>query len=384
MGSMSLGGAAKLIKYSVEHADPQVYRVSVACLETLGEYGRELSTRGYLLEEFKLSRSWFRIVHNIGALIKLYVFIRQQQVDVLNAHLFFPGIIGRVYGKMLNIPVVMHTTHNIMYPRWEPRINRLLERFTTTVVVDSIAVKEKLIRAGQDPDKVQVIYNGIDEAEFAEDLDPSSVRKQLNIPTGDFVLGNIAGLQYYKGHDFLLEVFARLNSIWSNVHLILVGDGALTDQLMEQARRLNVFEKVHFLGRRSDIAALIRSMDLMVHPSRWEGFGIILAEAMYCGVPIVCSDRGGIPEVVEDKACGFIHPFGEVDAFVRSIAVLLGDKNLRKRFAENGHRRVKNLFTLDIMMANYSKLYQATLERTRSLPHHTPLPESTRQVPELS
>jgi glycosyltransferase involved in cell wall biosynthesis len=357
VGGMELGGVSKLVKYDVENSHREVFDVQVCCLGILGEYGLELQEKGYSIKAFGLSRSWKQPIKNLISLMNTFTYLKYQDIHILNAHLFVPGIIGRIFGKLLRIPGVIHTTHNIMYPRWEPFFNRLLERFTSRVIVDSYAVKKKLIGAGQTDQLITVIYNGIDENEFAPTSDVSEVRDALNIARGDIVLGNISGLQFYKGHDFLLDVFAKLAHSHKQVHLMLIGDGEEKSSLVNRARELKIESRVHFLGRRTNIPPLIRSMDIMVHPSRWEGFGIILAEAMYCGIPVVASDRGGIPEVVENNMCGYTHPFGDTDAFVNSISKLILDKELRTEFGANGEYRVKRMFTVDTMMQAYSKTY---------------------------
>ena len=94
----------------------------------------------------------------------------------------------------------------------------------------------------------------------------------------------------------------------------MVGDGELKRQLVLTAKQNNIYERVHSLGFRKDISPLLGVMDIMLHPSRWEGFGIILAEAMYYGIPIVASDRGGIPEVIKNGVTGYLHSFGDNDS----------------------------------------------------------------------
>jgi L-malate glycosyltransferase len=295
-------------------------------------------------------------------LIRLFIFFKSQKIDIINGHLFIAGIISRLYGKLLRIPCILHTTHNIMYPRFEPIVNRMLEKYTDVIVVDSKAVKNKLIKVGQKAEKISVIYNGIDEKEFDQKCNPLKIRHQLDISKEDIVLGNIAGFQNYKGHDFLLEVFSKLIIGHKNIHLMLIGDGALKQHLELKAKELGVYDRVYFLGSRIDILPFVKAMDIMVHPSRWEGFGIILAEAMYCGIPVVASNSGGIPEVVEDGVCGFLHPFGDINAFVNSISLLIINKPLRLIFGANGRDHVRKKFTIKQMVENYLKLYLATLK----------------------
>lgn len=358
VGTMSLGGSSKLVKFDVENQSKDRYNMSVCCLGALGEYGEELLNKGYSVESLGIRNSWKSIIRNIFGLIKLLFFLRKKDIDVINSHLFICGIIGRVFGYLLNINGIIHTTHNIMYPRIEPFIDKMLQRISNAIIVDSSAVKNKLINAGQSPNNINIIYNGVDESELKIDQEVIDIRKRLGLSKDDIIIGNISNFQYYKGHDCLIEIFSKLAMKFDNIFLLLVGEGELENNLKSLAKKLNIQDKIYFLGKRKNIYPIIQSMDIMVHPSRWEGFGIILVEAMLCKVPVIASNRGGIPEVVKDKVTGFLFPFGDVDSFVNSISLLINDKKLMYDLKIKGYKRAKEKFNIEKMILKYSKIYE--------------------------
>lgn len=358
VGTMSLGGSAKLVKLDVENQSKDRFNMSICCLGDLGDYGQDLLDKGYSVEFFGFRNSWKYIINNIFALIKLFFFLRKKDIDVINSHLFICGIIGRVFGYLLNINGIIHTTHNIMYPRIEPFIDKILQKFSDAVIVDSFAVKEKLVNAGQNPKNINIIYNGVNKPVLKTDQEIIDIRKRLGLSKDDIVIGNVAHFQYYKGHDFLLEIFSKLVKKVDNIFLLLVGEGELEENLKSLAKKLDIHDKIYFYGKSKNIYPLIKSMDIMVHPSRWEGFGIILVEAMLCKVPIIASNRGGMPEVVENKVTGFIRPFGDVTSFVDSILLLIRDKNLLNSFKNKGYKRAREKFNIEKMIVEYSKIYE--------------------------
>ncbi len=361
LGKLQLGGSEKLVSFIVEGLDQDQFEVSVCCIGELGHYGEELRDQGYMVYSLDVDGKWWKIFQNLNAFLKLVRLLKSHKIDIVNAHLFISGTVGRIAGILGRVPALVHTTHNIMYPKIEPLVNKLLEPFTKAVVVDSEAVKKKLITAGQSPEKIHVIYNGIDTVNLSVKSSPSKIRNELGFNKDDIILGTISHLERYKGHDFLIESFARLAPKYPNIYLILIGDGSLRETYEESISRFNLQNRIRLLGKRPDLLDLLSTIDIMVHPSRWEGFGIILAEAMYCRIPIVSTDRGGIPEVVSHNECGFIAPFGDVEIFSEYISRLITSKSLREKFGESGHKLACEKFPMSQMINSYSELYHSVI-----------------------
>lgn len=144
----------------------------------------------------------------------------------------------------------------------------------------------------------EILYYGIDLTPFNEHCDSSAVRSELNIPEKSLVLGHVGSFTDQKNHVFLLEVFKELIHYEPNARLLLVGDGPNRPQIVEQAERLGIAEKVILLGVRSDVPRLMSgAMDVFVFPSHYEGLPVVLLEAQAAGIPSVFSD------IISEEVC---------------------------------------------------------------------------------
>ena len=147
-----------------------------------------------------------------------------------------------------------------------------------------------------------------------------------------------------------------------DAHLMIIGDGPLRNSLEKQAAGLNSHERIHFLGWRQDAAQCLADIDILLMPSHWEGFGLVLLEAFRAGTAILASDVGGIAEVVKDGVSGLLCPPGDIDGFAAGLAQLGADSDLRARLAGQGLRRFEEHFTAARMVSETLALYRDTLE----------------------
>ena len=147
-----------------------------------------------------------------------------------------------------------------------------------------------------------------------------------------------------------------------DAQLVIIGDGPLRGRLEKQATGLKSQERIHFLGWRQDAAQCLEVIDILLMPSHWEGFGLVLLEAFRAGTAILASDVGGIAEVVEDGVSGMLCPPGDIDGFAAGLARLGADSDLRARMASRGLRRFEEHFTAARMVSETLALYRETLE----------------------
>ncbi len=363
IGSMDLGGAEKLTRLTVEGLDPERFEGAVCCLKAGGYYADQLRSAGHsvtvLLDVDKhapitLRRLWL-------ASWRLYRYLRQESPDILHAHLFATSVLGRIIGKLAGVKHIVVTMHRIEYPRFQPWVERLLRPLTDGYITDSHAAAGRLSRAlGVPRDQITVIYNGIDRDEFSSPPAREDARAGLDIPESTFVMGVIAHLYEEKGHDFLLRSLARIKDSLGDFQLLVVGDGYLRQDLEEKASRWFPEGNVRFLGQRGDLANLLAAMDLFILPSSWEGFGIILAEAMYMRVPVITtSDGGGCAEVVAEGEGGWLVPYNDEEAMAETILRCRSDALRCREQGEKGRQRVERLFSSEVMAQQYMSAYSA-------------------------
>lgn len=193
---------------------------------------------------------------------------------------------------------------------------------------------------------IRVIYNGIDTNAFTPPPSPASRQGAVKV----FFSGN---LTLRKGAQWLPAIARRLAR---NIRILYTG-GLRTRNTLPMAENLLPIGPVPF----EHMPERYRDMDILLMPTAREGFGLSVAEAMACGLPVVASDCSSIPELFEDGKGGFLCPVGDVDAFAEKINLLAGDPGLRRRMGEYNRARVEELFRLDRMILQYKELFEEVL-----------------------
>jgi len=358
---MDLGGAEKLTRLTVESLPKDQFTASVCCLKTGGHYAEQLRARGFTVWELLgvHKHAQIGLAHLARASWRLFRLLRRERPDIIHVHLFAASILGRVIGRLSGVPRVIVTLHRIEYPRVQPMLERILSPLTAKYVTDSHAAAAKLSHTLHiSPQRILVIYNGIDQSEFAAPPSRAAARAELGLSSDEPTIGIIAHLYPEKGHSFLLEALAKVQGTLGNFKLLVVGDGHLRPTLEAQARETLPAGSVRFLGQRADLATLLSAMDILALPSSWEGFGIILAEAMYMGVPVVTtSDGGGCAEVATEEDGGLLVPYGAVDALGSAMVRLLTNAVFRREMGKRGRARATRLFCSEAMGRQYVGLY---------------------------
>ena len=202
--------------------------------------------------------------------------------------------------------------------------------------------------------------------------DGSAVRARLNLRS--FVVGYVGALVEDKGLLDLVGALAQLQADW---HLLLVGDGPLRTQLAQQVARLGQSHRIHFAGfvPRGETPSYYQAMDVFVLASRTtatckEQFGVVIVEAMLCGVPVVGSDSGAIPEVIGDA--GLIFPEGDVAALAACLQCLHDNPDLRRELAERGRQRALARYSASAMAEESHRFFQALLRDKQGMSHQDP------------
>lgn len=263
--------------------------------------------------------------------LSLRVARRARAYDLLFANSQKSFVVACLAGLLARRPVVWNL-HDILSTDHFGSLNRwlvvsLANRCAHRVIANSEATRQSFIDEGGRPNLVDVVYNGIDPAAFDAVSGPqSSLREALSlpVPADAFVVGVFSRLASWKGQHVVLEALSTL----PNVHALLVGDALFgedhvyADALHQQARRLGIEQRVHFLGFRSDIPALMKACDAIVHSSITpEPFGRVIVEGMLAGRPVVATRGGGASEIVTDGHNGRLVSPNQSDA----LATVLRD-----------------------------------------------------------
>jgi glycosyltransferase involved in cell wall biosynthesis len=233
---------------------------------------------------------------------------------------------------------------------------------------DSADVAEDLRAVGVPPERVVVTWCPVDAEQFGGTCDRAGVRRELGLPADAPVAGMVGMLLRWKGQHVFLDAFAEVLRRVPDAHAVVVGGAAFEEQedypalLRERAARLGIADRVVFAGFRRDVARLVGAFDVCVHASvQREPFGMVVAEAMAAGLPVVASAAGGPCEQVEEGRSGFLVPPQDASALAERVARLLGDGALRSAFGERGRQIVAERFATPLYAARVEAAYRRVL-----------------------
>ena len=287
--------------------------------------------------------------------------LRQEPVDVIHAHTRVGQVVADRISCRLGIPYVT-TWHG----NYKPRLGRRLWPCTghRTIAISG-PVREHLRQQFHVPEeRIRRIHNGIDSVHYTTSPEPSAIqayRAQWKIPEGCPIMGGIGRLAAgeVKGFDMLLAATCLLKSVVPGLQTIVVGDGPRRPFLEDVARRLKIRDRVHFVGFAQDIRVPLALMNVFVFPSRWpEAFGLTLVEAMAAGTPVVATQIGAIPEIVQHGVHGWLFPPDDLASMTQGIATLLRDSATAKKFGTQAQARVREAFSLKRMAAQVEAVYR--------------------------
>ncbi|MBQ4554419.1 MAG: glycosyltransferase [Spirochaetaceae bacterium] len=237
----------------------------------------------------------------LNALIKAKNYCNNFAPDVFHANMFHAILFSRFLKLIYPVKKNVDTVHTINI---QGRLRMLLLKFTdflsnVTTNVSQETVNHFINAKVFKKEKSIAVYNGIDLSKFYKNKS-NSLRKKYGISDDDFVYINVSRIMPAKDHKNLLDAFKIVQAKNMNTKLICVGDGDLFDDIVEYSKKIGVDNAVIFTGNKKDISSYYNTADCFVLSSAWEGFGIVLAEAMACELPVISTDCGGTKEVVQN------------------------------------------------------------------------------------
>ena len=307
--------------------------VTVACLKGPNELGTAFENEG--VNVLVLGRDSV----STKALFHLFRIIRAEKFDVVHTHLLRENFLAGITARICSARLVVAHKHNddIQMKNWLFAIvHDLLSRFTDDVVIYlSDYVKWFFENQGILPAKVgYVVHYGFDRTIYPEPcLDQ---RARLGIEKTSPIIATLSRIDPQKGIEILIQAFERLREDIFNAHLIVAGratqDKRYEKKIHDMVSRSPARDAIHFIGHHQNPAEIYQAADCFVLASRWEGFGLVLLEAMMFGVPIVATSVSAIPEVVRDGIDGILVPAGNVDSLCSAMKKTLRDNQVGGKY----------------------------------------------------
>jgi glycosyltransferase involved in cell wall biosynthesis len=294
IGIMNRGGAEVLLM--------ELYRnIDRACIQfdfliqgqEQGDFDDEILALGGRI--FHLKKRFQR--NPASYLYELFVFFRTHpEYQCVHSHMNDMSGYILLMAKLTGVKIKVAHSHT-SYPKIDMLrhtvwwFGRQLITFSADIVLGCSKNAISYL-SGSPPDQQKIVLkNAIDIKRFSFDGESRSLtRKEFNVDSGTFVIGNVARFEGEKNHLFILKIFQEVLSVNRNSLLVLIGSGSLLSFVQDEARRMGIDSKVRFLGVRSDVHQLLNGMDVFLMPSKFEGLGIVLVEAQANGLPCVASD----------------------------------------------------------------------------------------------
>ena len=234
----------------------------------------------------------------------------------------------------------------------------LYNRSVAATVAISEEVRRRMLAAGVRAERVRVIHSAVEPpAGLPGAAGRAAARARFGVG-GELAIGIVAALETRKGHDVLLHALARLRRDGIAMCCLVCGDGSRRAQLESLAQGLGIADAVRFLGEQRQVADVLAALDVFVLPSRHEGLGVAILEAMAMALPVVASDVGGIPEIVDAGRTGVLVPPEDAAALASAIAALDRDRALAHQMGAAGRARVLAEFSMEVMADRYERLYE--------------------------
>jgi len=366
-GSFESAGTQHFLLEFLRRMDRERFTPIVFSMLAEGELLPEIEALGVPVHEFGTGR---RVLspRTIGDLSRAAAFLRRERVDVLSCMLGLTTLVGPFVGRAAGVPVVVNNQRNLSY--WlrggvrESVYGFVSRRVVDAVIVNSTAAASELAgRFGVPESKVENIGVGTDLERIESARPNEELRRDLGL--GDSkVVGIVAKLSPVKGHRHFLKAAAFMSKAYEDVNFLIVGDGPERTRLERTADELGLSEKVHFIGVRDDVPAVLKLMDVLVVSSLSEGSPNVVLEGMAAGVPVVAMRVGGVPEVVEDGVSGLLVDPGDAPGLSNAVLGLLNDADRAREMGKKGRAIAVENYDINRVVARVEDLLDELLKRT--------------------
>ncbi|MFN3491658.1 MAG: glycosyltransferase family 4 protein [Anaerolineales bacterium] len=304
-------------------------------------------------------------LREVGGLKKIINYLQAANANLLHAQLEFATVFGGLAAKWLGIPAAatLHTLP-IQKKNLKLRLHDALENFFLRNFFNSVIFVSEETRAAYKrvanirDDKSCVIYNGIDVNLFMPNRqNRASILRKFDMRPGAIVLITVAVLRELKGIQYMIRAMPAIVSAKPNVYYLIIGSGEHAESLKNEAKKSGVSNHIIFAGTRTDIAELMSTGDLFVLPTLTEALPTVLAEAMASGLPILASQVGGVPEMVQDGINGRLIPPAQPEILAGVTLEMLSDTDVLRQMGSAGRKIAEEKFNIKAQVIELENLY---------------------------
>jgi len=369
VANFNIGGTERQVSNLARGLDCSRFDLELGCLHKAGGLLQEFEER-WAPAEFRIN-SFF----NHKALLeqfRLRQYIKQSEIQIVHTYGFYANVFAIPPAKMAGASIIVASirdTCDFLSPmqRW---VQKQICRLANCVLANSEAVRQRLLSDGYDRKKIVVIRNGITLSRFTRGVCRTSLRQEFGLPPDAPLVAVLARLDQVKGVEYFIQAAGSIAASLPHARFLIIGDGACRGKLEEYAATLNLRDRLIFTGFRTDVPEMLSDVAVSVLPSLSEGLSNSLLESMAAAVPVIATNVGGNPEVIEEGVTGLLVPPRDPGALAHAVCLLLENRELAARFGQAGKQRVTNLFSVDKMVRETQNLYVSLLESAAN-DHHS-------------
>lgn len=369
--TLDQGGAEKQLALLATGLPRDRFDVHVCALTRLGPWESVLQDAGLPVECIGKQRKF-----DPSAYRRLKQYLTKRQPDLVHTWLFAANTYGRRAARATGRPKLVAGERCVdQWKSWHHFvIDRYLAKRTDRIVANSQGVKEFYVEQGIDEQKIVVIPNGIDVAHYRDDTSSTvgeaarqtdeprhSIRAELNLPETTHLIGAVGRLWPQKRFKDLIWSADLIKCVREDTHILIIGDGPQRLALEKYAEQVEILDKVHFLGHRSDTNQIIPQLTLLWSGSEFEGLSNVVMEAMASHVPVIATDISGHRDLIEHDETGALVPVGDRASFAKWATFLLDHEDKAKRLAGNAYQRISTEFAIEKMVEKHVDLYDDLL-----------------------
>lgn len=376
--TLTSGGAERQLVNNICNTSPNAF---LHCVCTFGKtdfFAPMITQAGHQVRELNVSgkHPWFSAVGKILPVIGEY------KPDIIQTWLYDASIVGRLahlfHRKIPFVDTLQSTNYEpetIKAGNWSPtkveglrRIDKLTMRLAETqfVACSHYVKKSYQKRMGVSDSQITVIYNSVDpEMLKSGEGEPQRIRQELKISAGGFVYITVGRLDAAKNHLFLLRAFPKVLANVPQAYLIIVGTGSLEQELKDSANSLGISDRVRFLGRRADVGACLEMADVFVFPTLFEGFGLVLAEAIFKRLPCIASRLEVLQEIITENETGLLFDPTVQSQLAEAMIKIYNQPELRRQFSELALRDAEKRFHIRATIPKWENLYHQLINEKR-------------------
>lgn len=361
----TIGGTLEYLKLFFTHINKDEYEVYLAC-PSYGPMKKEIENIGVKVYPLEMARE-ISLKDDLSSFIEMKRLIKKVSPDIVHLHSSKAGVLGKLASYLNRTPCIYNAhgwSFSMNVSDKKKKVYSLIEKYTSLFCDKIVNISEyehnlaKQYNIASDK-KMITIYNGIDIEKYKNiKYCKQDILKELHIPNNSFVVGMVARISEQKDPVKFIEVAKEVCKVIDNAYFVLVGDGELRQIVENLIKKYGLEDRVKITGWVNDVNKYISIFDVAILTSRWEGFGLVLTEYMAASKPIIASNVGGIPELIENDYNGILVNVEDIRHFTEAIIDINNNKEKKSIYVKNSTKILKEKFNIKTVINKHDVLYR--------------------------